>query len=500
MANLSTKPVRANTIAPIRTTGVPTSTYEGNQGFRRDPKSELLLLAVSLLLGEKTYYESADDRKARLRNLVHEVTGQDAEWVARFVPYLRNTMQIRTASVAVACEYVKAGGAHGRAVIDSACSRADEPAEVLAYWHQEYGRRVPMAVKRGVADAVRRLYNEKTVLKYDGKSRAWRMGDVVEIVHPKPQAEWQGRLFRYLLDVRHHPDTAKPEGLPTIQAVQAWQKNPTADLPDGVTWERLSGTGKMDAKAWESVIPQMGYMALLRNLRNFDEAGISEPMAQQVLARLTDPEQVAKSRQFPIRFLSAIKHLSSLRWSHALEVALQHSLQNVPALPGKTLIMVDVSGSMFGGWGNQSTVQNADIASLFGSALALRAESPTLIAYSNDGVKLDVPKGGSALLLTEQCQNWPGARGGTNTFQMLTEANAQLGPFDRVIILTDEQSHPGRADLDAFPILYTFNIAGYVPAQMEQGEKGRYAFGGLTDAGFRIIELLESQKEGAWPF
>lgn len=498
MANLSTKPARANVVSPVRTTAVPAPTYQGGQGYRRDSKSELFLLAISLLLGERTYYEAAEERKNRLRYLAHEVVGQDAEWVARFVPYLRNVMQIRTASVAVACEYVKAGGPNGRAVIDSACARADEPAEVLAYWHQEYGRKVPMAVKRGVADAVRRLYNEKSVLKYDGQSRAWRMGDVVELVHPKPKAEWQNALFRYLLNVRHHPDNARIEGLPIVQAVREWQANPTLELPEGVTWERLSGTRQMDAQAWESVIPQMGYMALLRNLRNFDETGISQAAVNQVIARLTDAEQVAKSRQFPIRFLSAIKELSSLRWSQALETALQHSLQNVPALGGKTLIMVDVSDSMFGGWGNRSKVQNADIACVFGAALALRAESPTLVAYSSDGVGLDVPKGGSALMLANACQNWPGARGGTNTGGILAQAEAQGGPYDRVVILTDEQ-HRGIVQTNA-PLVYTFNIAGYVPAQMEQGEKGRYAFGGLTDAGFRVIELLESQREGAWPF
>lgn len=500
MANLSTKPVRANVTSPIRTTGVPTSTYEGHQGVRRDPKSELFLLAISLLLGERTFYEAAGDRKTRLRNLVHEVVGSDPEWVARFVPYLRNTMQIRTASVAVACEYVKAGGSFGRKVIDSACSRPDEPAEVLAYWHQEYGRKLPMAVKRGVADAVARLYNEKSVLKYDGQSRAWRMGDVVELVHPKPKAEWQARLFRYLLDTRHHPDNVKVEGLPIIEAVRAWQANPTLDLPEGVTWERLSGTRAMDAQGWESVIPQMGYMALLRNLRNFDEASISEAAVAQVSARLADPEQVAKSRQFPIRFLSAIKELASLRWGQALETALQHSTQNVPALAGKTLILVDVSGSMFGGWGNRSAVQNGEVASVFGSALALRAEAPTLVAYSSEAAVVDVPKGGAVLNVARGCTNWPGAGGGTNTMQTLAEAWNQLGPFERVVILTDEQSHPGRGPGAEIPLIYTFNIAGYVPAHMEQGEKGRYAFGGLTDAGFRIIELLESQQEGAWPF
>lgn len=498
MANLSTKPKQANKTASIRTTGARTPTYEGASGHRRDPKSELFLLGISLLFGEKTFYEDVGSRKERFRNLIHEVVGADPDWVKRFIPYLRNTMQIRTSSIVAACEYVKAGGPHGRAVIDSACARADEPAEVLAYWHQEYGRKLPMAVKRGVADAVGRLYNEKSVLKYDGQSRAWRMGDVIELVHPKPKAEWQNALFRYLLDVRHHPEKVNHEGLPTIQAVRIWQGNPSLNLPEGVTWERLSGTRKMDVQAWEAVIPQMGYMALLRNLRNFDDAGISEPIAEQVTIQLADPEQVAKSRQFPIRFFSAAKELGSVRWVAALEKALNHSVANVPALHGRTLIMVDVSGSMFGGWSNRSKVEQGEVAALFGSALALRAEAADLIAYSNEAAAIRFGKGDAVLKLVERCITWPGARGGTNTFETL---NAAYNGHDRVVILTDEQAHPwGTAPREDIPLIYTFNIAGYIPAQMEQGEKGRYAFGGLTDAGFRVIELLESTSEGSWPF
>src|SRR5690606_7218412 len=125
-----------------------------------------------------------------------------------------------------------------------------------------------------------------------------------------------------------------------------------ATLADaGMTWEALAGwlQGPMDARAWEAVIPAMGYMALLRNLRNFDEAGVGDAVAQTVAARLADAEQVRRSRQFPFRFLAAYRAARSLRWAYPLERALGHSLANVPALPGRTLILVDRSGSMFGG-------------------------------------------------------------------------------------------------------------------------------------------------------
>ncbi|NEB07043.1 TROVE domain-containing protein, partial [Streptomyces sp. SID13726] len=108
----------------------------------------------------------------------------------------------------------------------------------------------------------------------------------------------------------------------------------------GMTWEALAGwlQGPMDAAAWEAVIPSMGAMALLRNLRNFDQAGVSDAVAARVAAKVADPEVVARSRQFPFRYLAAYQHAPSLRWAYPLERALGHSLANVPALPGRTLV------------------------------------------------------------------------------------------------------------------------------------------------------------------
>lgn len=408
MAKFSGTAVRPNAFGPISSTSQRIPTHEGAMGFGRDQKSELFLLAVSNMVKEKTFYEGAGDRDARFRTLVHLITQDDPSWIARFVPFLRDTMQLRSASLVMAAEYVKAGGPNGRSVVESALKRADEPAEMLAYWLQEYGRKLPAPVKRGVADAVKRLYNERAALKYDGVGKAWRMGDVLELVHPKPSAQWQSALFKYLLDRRHNREDVNLEELPFIRGLAKWEANGRPiPLPEGITWERLSGTRKMDKEAWEAVIPQMGYMALLRNLRNFDEAGVSDEIAQGVAQRLADPEQVAKSRQFPIHFFSALKQVSSFRWHQALESALQGSLVNVPSLPGKTLIMVDVSGSMFyDGLSERSTVKRAEIAALFGSALAIRAEHADLVPYSNSIGHVDGLEANTAVLHLTSKRSW----------------------------------------------------------------------------------------------
>jgi hypothetical protein len=492
---------------PVRTTD-PTLTHEGGQGFARDAKSELFLLAVTNMVGEASFYEPAGERDERFRSLIAQVVAEDAEWVARFVPYLRDTMQMRSASVVMAAEYVKAGGPHGRGVIDSACSRADEPAEVLGYWASHYGRKFPQPVKRGVADACRRLYNERSALRYDGQSRTWRMADVIELVHPKPTAPWQEALFKYLLDKRHHDGEANGQ-LPVISRAlrlealapdarrAALRAEPETLAEAGFSWERLAGwlPGGMDAEAWQAVIPSMGYMALLRNLRNFDQVAVSDEVAAKVAARLSDPEQVAKSRQFPLRFLSAWKATETMRWGQALERALDLSVANVPALGGRTLVLVDVSGSMELWLSDRSAAKRWEAAAIFGLALAKRAAAADLYLFSHQLSHMEVPAGASILRLMGEVRQWVG--GGTETGAAIRTA---YSGHDRVVLLTDEQSFYDAFPLPPIPRLFTFNLAGYRVGGMPSGQDGRHTFGGLTDAGFRAIELLDRGRDQGWPF
>lgn len=194
-------------------------TFEGGDGYTRDTKTELFLLAVCNFVGESTFYEKAAERDKRYNDLISSVVKTDPDWVKDLVPYLRNSLNMRSASLVLAAEYVRAGGPNGRSVVSSACARADEPAEMLAYWLGTYGRKIPAAVKRGVADACVRLYTERNVLRYDGSNNTIRFADTIELCHPVPKTPLQSELFKYLLDDRHHPDTAEiPESLTAIEA------------------------------------------------------------------------------------------------------------------------------------------------------------------------------------------------------------------------------------------------------------------------------------------
>lgn len=512
-----------------------TLTYNGAVANTRDAKSDLFLLGVSNFVSEGTYYESGEDRDSRYKALVHAVTAEDPQWVAEFVKYLRGTAHMRSVAVVTAAEYVKAGGPNGREVVASAALRADEPGEILAYWHSEYGRSLPAAIKRGVADAARRLYNEKSFIKYDSANKQYRFADVIQLAHVKPKDDKQSALFKLALDTRYNNvESVDPGVLPTVSAYREYNKmekdkarkilisDPSALAASGMTWEALSSFGAMDAKAWEAIIPNMGYMALLRNLRNFDQAGVSDAVANKVIARLTDPDEVARSRQLPFRFLSAYTAAPSDRWKHPLSVALDLCLKNIPVLTGSSLILVDTSGSM-GGYGltSHSSLSPLDQAALFGAALTKSGQNVDLRIFADSVADFSFPKGQNVLKTAEGLVQASGRVGhGTAIGAALDSWNGQ----DRVFLITDMQTSgyvsrvsdtvpapssyyyygrrsnaSGGSKIPQNVPIYGFNINGY-GSTVANPEKNFYEFGGLTDDTFKMVPVLEAGRQAKWPW
>jgi hypothetical protein len=506
----------------IVTDKVPTGvTGEGAPGYARDVRSELFLLAITNMTGETTFYETAGSRDDRFVALVRQVAVIDPAWMAKFIPWLRNEANMRTASIVAAIEaaraMVKAGISGGRGIVSSALVRADEPGEALAYCLNTYGRKIPKPVKRGIADAAVRLYGQRSHLKWDSSRSTVRFADVIEMTHPAPVDITQDLLFEFLLGERHGREFLSEIPLRMLQNNRelrsAWNNrqvtateimasvNPQNLAEAGMNWEDvLSALGnKIDKKVlWEALIPTMGYMALLRNLRNFDQAGLSYEMQRFVMAKLRDFEEVKKSRQFPFRFLAAYNNVGSLNWGPALEQAANYSLANIPTLAGRTLILVDRSGSMFDRVSEKSQLNRADSAALFGSAIALRNVGRVdLVQFGTYYQRVTVRPGDSLLkIATERFTNL----GGTDT---LSAVNKSYASHDRIIILTDEQTSGYRNPLAQIPAnvpVYTWNLAGYRYGYAPSGENNRHVFGGLSDAAFKLIPLLERGSDVTWPW
>jgi TROVE domain len=333
------------------------------------------------------------------------------------------------------------------------------------------------------------------------------------------------------------------------------------------------------AEQWQLMIPQMGYMALIRNLRNFDKAGIPESVANKIAQRIADPAQVARSRQLPFRFYSAYINAPSLRWGYALEQALQACLPNVPELPGRTLILIDTSGSMESflserpdsrprrGKGRRGgspdepppvRPKRVQAAALFGLALALKnPETVDVWGFADGQFRVTGIGPGQSLLRAVEAFSRCIGNAGHGT-QIALAARMCYGAHDRVCIFTDMQTFaespgfalrwggwngpggvgdvssavPARVPVYAFNLagyeasampvgggwngpggvgdvssavparvpVYAFNLAGYEASAMPVGGGNRHELGGLSDATFRMIPVIEAGRSARWPW
>jgi hypothetical protein len=526
------------------------TTHEGAPGYKRDARSELFMLGAGRFFGEKSFYETAHDGADRFRALVADVTVSDPAWVARFLKWLRSEANIRTAAIVGAVEYartlqqlVRDGSGElplhesrtARAVVRSVLQRADEPGEMIAYYRSRYGRSIPIAVKRGISDAIvghgtdrKALYSEYTVLKYDTDSHGYRFGDVIDTVcpttwHPSVRGTALGALFEYVIDRRHGREE-NTDRFSLLGANRAFRRLADANpniLTDagklraaGLTWEDALSLGgaKLDKrKLWEALIDAdaLGYMAIIRNLRNMDEAGVSKAHATKVAEIIADPERVATSRQLPFRFLSAYKAAPSDRWKQALTEAVDLSTANIPKLSGRTLVLVDTSGSM--SWTNlsdKSSVKLVEAAALFGVAVARNAAKVDLYGFADGVFKHELAFGGSVLRQTQQLVARVGEVGsGTRIAESMKRTFAK---HDRVVIFTDMQTMRGSSygyhigDVSsAVPAnvpVYAWNLAGHEASMMPTGSGNRHEFGGFGDSAFTIMQTLEAGRDGKWPF
>ena len=549
MSKFTRKFARPAGRGPLATEAVPSGlTHESGTGYARDARSELFLRATASFAGEDSFYEDAAVRDERMRELVSGLaTEEDGfAWLQGFLPWLRDGGNMRTAPVVLAAEAVKARLAAGldggnRQLIGSVLRRADEPGEMLAYWTSRYGRAVPKPVKRGIADAVARLYDERAFLRYDSEARGFRFGDVIDLVHPSPAAArtvWQGYLFRWAITARHGRDEAPPGSLRAVRA--RWElarlapaerhrgvrevldghgQREMLDLAAAGQWEWLlswlgeapAENGLSKAEQWRLILPRLGYMALIRNLRNLDEAGITDDEAAELAARIADPEQVHRSRQFPFRFLSAYVAAPSLRWGHALETALDAATSNIPELPGRTLILIDTSASMGQPMSRRSAMTMVQAAALFGLATGIRNRDRADLYGFADG-QFRVRRSAYRSSVLKSVEAFTRRIGEVGHGTRIAEAvRATYRGHDRVMIFTDMQTFPDHggwgglvgdvsASVPARIPVYGFNLVGYRHSAMPAGYGNRHELGGLTDATFSLVPNIEAGLVARWPW
>jgi len=279
---------------------------------------------------------------------------------------------------------------------------------------------------------------------------------VIQIVHPKPTDEERAALYKRVLE---------------------------GALKTPETWEtKLSATkGESKQKAWDDIAEKMGLMALVRNLRNFEQQK-AEKAIEIAIDKLHNGEIVRKSRMLPFRFLEAINHVSSMVLEDALRDAVDLAVVNMPKWPGKTAVFVDLSGSMEYHTSKHSNMTFKRIASLMG-ALALHMSDDAYVggfACSYKQIKLS--KRDSILSNAEKIEH-TAVGCSTNAYLAMEDVLVKSLEFDRIVVFSDMQTYDstgyGRGVAAAwkqykrkFPktVLFNVNLAGYGTAHIPENE------------------------------
>ncbi len=382
-------------------------THEGAPAKTITPEQALRRSVLSCMLWEGEFYEDGVQIAGRIHELVPQVA---PERVAALAVEARERMKLRHAPLLLVREMARY--ATHRALVAETLTRviqrADELSEFVAvYWA---GGRQPLSaqVKKGLAAAFGK-FDEYALAKYD-RAGAVRLRDVLFLSHARPVDEAQAALWKRLAE----NELATPD-----------------------TWEvALSAAGRGEnekREAWERLLTErkLGALALLRNLRNLQTAGVSEELVLSAFSALkTD-------RVLPFRFLAAARNAP--QWEEALETAMFRALEGRTAkLAGHTVLLVDVSGSMESPISGRSEMRRSDAA--YGLAILLWeiAEKVTIYTFSQSAVLVPSRRGMALCDALDKSQ----AHGGTYLGAALKQVEGDFSKgYERLVVITDEQSH-----------------------------------------------------------
>jgi len=372
--------------------------HEGGPAKTITPELQLRRSVMACLLWEDQFYEDGVEIAGRIAELVPKV---EAGKVADMAIEARESMMLRHVPLLLIREMAR--HATHRALVGETLTRviqrADELTEFLAiYWKDG---RVPLSgqVKKGLAAAFGK-FDAYQLAKYDRPGPV-RLRDVLFLSHAKPRDESQADV---------------------------WKRLVVGKLASPDTWEVALSAGADKRQAWERLIQErkLGALAVLRNLRNMKAAGVDDELVVGAI------RSMRTDRVLPFRFIAAARYAP--QWEEVLEEAMIKSLRERLKLKGKTVLLLDVSGSMTAPLSHRSEMLRTDAA--YGLAILLReiAERASIYSFS-DKLELVPARHGFALRdAIDRSQSHNGTYLGT-ALAALQEK------YDRLIVITDEQAH-----------------------------------------------------------
>lgn len=446
----------------------PVVTHGGGHAVRQTAEAELRKTVATCLLWEDTFYEEGNSIATRITDLCTKVK---PEVIVALAQEARTEFKLRHVPLFLLLQLVKLKSPLAQTAIATVIQRPDEMAELLSLYWKDGRKPVAAQLKKGLARAFPK-FNEYNLAKWN-RDATIMLRDVMFMVHPKPINEEQAATWKKLVDG-------------------------TLTSPD--TWEVALSTGKDKKTTWERLINEgkLGDMAFLMNLRNMMRVGVELKLIKDRLAAWSP-----KSVVLPFRFISAAKAVPDLEDS--LGHAMVQALQSHPVLTGRTLFVIDVSGSMHSGISSKSEVTRIDTACALAMLLREVCQEPVIYATAgDDSIQIHntqkVPPRHAFALRDAINYNYESlGGGGIFCHQALSYIQSQeRNPFDRIVVFTDEQDTDNNKArrLSNAPLQgkynYLINIASYANGLELKG--GWTRINGLSE---RVIDwIIYNERSG----
>jgi hypothetical protein len=395
-------------------------THQGAIAKHINPEQQLRRSVMSCLLWEKTFYENGEDIAKRITHLVGLVDPLKASKIA---VEAREKMGLRHAPLWILRAMAKLPN-HKRYVartLSRICTRPDMLTDFLSLYWKDKKEPLSSKVKQGLAFAFQK-FNEYQLAKYKEEDKAIKLRDVMFLCHPKPKDQEQAALWKRLA-------------------------NKELKTPD--TWEVALSSGADKRETFQRLMEsrKLGALAFVRNLRNMHEAGV--PLsAINDYSKFVDVDKI-----FPWQFIAAARTNPQLE--PIIEAMMYRCLVLMKPILGKTIVLVDVSGSMDWALSGHSDMKHIDAAT--GMAILLRQICSDVHIYSFSHALSEIPLRSGFALRDAILNSQP--HGGTYLGAALNTVHQLHEQYDRIVVITDEQSADSIGDPLPNSNGYMINVA-----------------------------------------
>jgi len=407
-----------------------TETHGGAVVKNISKADELLRRSVlANMLWEDLFYEDGVAVVDRIKELIPKVKSQS---VAELAIEARNIWKLRHVPLLLIREMARLN-THKHLVartLEQVIQRPDELGEFLKLYWKDKKEPISAQVKKGLAAAFTK-FDAYQLAKWSKDSADIKLRDVLFLTHAKPLTGTKG--FTKAMRKGKAP-------YPNDKGSQLFKGLVEDSLPVPETWETLLSAGNDKKESWEKLLKEnkLPAFALIKNLRNMESANVDRNLISESMSKMkTD-------RILPFRFIIAAKHAP--RYEGDLEKALYKAMQDRTKLPGKTILIIDVSGSMYGGKiARYAEGDRVTVASSLAVLVREGCDNPVIyVTGGNDRTRIhktQIVPSRRGFGLSDYIYNTQEPLGGGGIFlkQVMDYVYDKEKSADRIIVITDEQ-------------------------------------------------------------